>query len=126
MENKKSLVTPRVLIIGAGPAGLGISLALKYAGVKDQLVVDAREVGASFKNWPKGMNLLTPSFNSNSFGLVDLNAIDPFTSPADFFKTQHPTGNAYAHYLQAIVQKFHLPVSEGVEVTSVEKNEDGF
>jgi len=112
---------PRVLIVGAGPAGLGISMALKHAGVPDQLVIDAREVGASFSAWPRGMSLLSPSFNSNSFGLTDLNAIDPFTSPADFFKTQHPTGDAYASYLQAIVNQFQLPVSTGVTVNSIKK-----
>ena len=126
MSNNTSLVTPRVLIVGAGPAGIGVSLALKHAGVTDQLVVDAREVGASFASWPKGMALLTPSFNSNSFGLTDLNAVDPLTSPADFFKTQHPEGHSYARYLQVIVDNFQLPVSTGVEVTSVDKKEDGF
>jgi len=126
MDKDTSLVMPRVLIVGAGPAGLGISLALKHAGVTDQLVVDAGEVGASFAAWPKGMALLSPSFNSNSFGLTDLNAIDPFTSPADFFKTQHPTGHAYARYLQVIVDNFQLPVSTGVKVNSVEKTDEGF
>ncbi len=121
METNNSLVMPRVLIVGAGPAGLGISMALKHAGVPDQLVIDAREVGASFSAWPRGMSLLSPSFNSNSFGLTDLNAIDPFTSPADFFKTQHPTGDAYASYLQAIVNQFQLPVSTGVTVNSIKK-----
>lgn len=96
-------------------------MALKHAGVPDQLVIDAREVGASFSAWPRGMSLLSPSFNSNSFGLTDLNAIDPFTSPADFFKTQHPTGDAYASYLQAIVNQFQLPVSTGVTVNSIKK-----
>ena len=126
MKTDTSLVMPRVLIVGAGPAGLGVSLALKHAGVTDQLVVDASEVGASFAAWPKGMALLSPSFNSNSFGLTDLNAIDPFTSPADFFKTQHPTGHSYARYLQVIVDNFQLPVSTGIKVESVEKTEEGF
>jgi len=126
MNTDTSLVMPRVLIIGAGPAGLGVSMALRQAGVSDQLVVDEREVGASFASWPKGMVLLSPSFNSNSFGLTDLNAIDPFTSPADFFKSQHPTGESYARYLQVIVDNFQLPVSEGVKVISVEKEEGEF
>ncbi|MEM1297398.1 MAG: NAD(P)-binding domain-containing protein, partial [Verrucomicrobiota bacterium] len=64
-----------VLIVGAGPSGLGVSAALQRAGVIDQMVIDAREIGASFKNWPRGMSLLTPSFHSNPFGLTDLNAI---------------------------------------------------
>ena len=96
MKRNETLETPKVLIVGAGPAGLGVALALKKCGVSELLIVDARDVGASFQSWPAGMSLLTPSFNSNSFGLVDLNAIDPDTSPADLFKTQHPTGKHYA------------------------------
>ena len=116
----------RVLIVGAGPAGLGVSAALKRAGVIDQLVVDAGEIGAAFRNWPRGMSLLTPSFHSNAFGLTDLNAIDPETSPADFLRTQHPEGPGYASYLEAVVAHHQLPVSTGVDVKSVTKSPEGF
>ena len=84
MNDDTTITQTRVLIVGAGPAGLGISLALKQAGITDQIVVDAREVGAAFRSWPRGMSLLTPSFFSNSFWLTDLNSIEPDTSPADF------------------------------------------
>ena len=123
---KTDLHHPKVLIVGAGPAGLGVSLALKQAGVYDQLVIDAREIGAAFRAWPQGMKLLSPSFYSNPFGLTDLNAIDPDTSPADYLKTQHPEGAAYADYLSAIASQFEIPVSTGITVTDVRKEEDGF
>ena len=55
-------VSAEVLIVGAGPAGIGVATALKKAGVTDMLVVDAREIGASFLNWPRQMSFLTPSF----------------------------------------------------------------
>ena len=108
MNTTPSIKQTRVLIVGAGPAGLGVSLALKKAGVTEQIVLDAREVGAAFRSWTRGMALLTPSFFSNSFGLTDLNSIDPDTSPADFLNTQHPDGPSYANYLEAIVQHFQL------------------
>jgi len=126
MNSPLSVTQTRVLIVGAGPAGLGISLALKKAGVTEQLVVDAREVGAAFRAWPRGMSLLTPSFFSNSFGLTDLNAIDPDTSPADFLHTEHPQGPGYANYLQAIAEYYQLPVQTGIKVASVKKDLSGF
>lgn len=126
MNTSTSIKQTRVLIVGAGPAGLGVSLALKKAGVTEQIVLDAREVGAAFSSWTSGMALLTPSFFSNSFGLTDLNSIDPDTSPADFLNTQHPDGPSYANYLEAIVQHFQLPVETGVKVTSVTKTSSNF
>ena len=126
MKLNSTMTQTSVLIVGAGPAGLGVALALKQAGVTDQLIVDAREVGAAFRSWPRGMSLLTPSFNSNSFGLTDLNSIDPHTSPADYLKTQHPQGPGYASYLDALVQYYQLPVKSGTTVSSVEKVLSGF
>ncbi|MGE9269601.1 MAG: NAD(P)/FAD-dependent oxidoreductase [Verrucomicrobiales bacterium] len=115
-----------MLIVGAGPAGLGVAAALKRAGVDDIRVVDAREVGAAFRQWPGGMSLLTPSFHSNAFGWPDLNAIDPETSPADFFRTQHPSGRQYAEYLEAVVDYFELPVRTGLRVTALSKVDGRF
>lgn len=115
-----------VLIVGAGPAGLGVATALKQADVNDVLVVDTREIGASFLNWPRQMSLLSPSFHSNSFGLTDLNSIDPATSPADFLRTQHPDGTQYAKYLKAVADYNELPIRTGVEVSTIRKEERKF
>lgn len=115
-----------MLIVGAGPSGIGVATALKQAGVTDIQIIDAREIGASFLNWPRQMSLLTPSFHSNSFGLTDLNAIDPETSPADYLRTQHPKGDQYAKYLKAVATYHELPVRTGVRVSALEKEGDQF
>ena len=115
-----------VLIVGAGPSGIGVASALKQAGVSDILVVDAREIGAAFLNWPRQMSLLTPSFHSNPFGLIDLNSIDPETSPADFLRTQHPTGREYVKYLKAVAKCNELPIKMGVEVMGLQKEGSHF
>lgn len=112
-----------VLIVGAGPAGIGCALALQACGVKVQLV-DAKGVGASFLDWPLQMRLLTPSFHSNGFGGVDLNAVSPDTSPADFLHTQHPEGREYARYLRALVVHHGLMVDAPTRVTAVVPDED--
>jgi thioredoxin reductase len=118
--------THEVLIIGAGPAGLGCALALQAAGVEDVLVVDQTSIGASFEAWPEQMRLLTPSFHSNAFGFADLNAISPETSPADFLNTQHPSGKDYAMYLRAIVKHYEVAVETGVRVTGLRRVRDHF
>lgn len=115
-----------VLIIGAGPAGLGCALALLQCGIEGVQVIDQKDVGASFESWPVQMRLLTPSFHSNAFGSVDLNAISPETSPADFLRTQHPTGQEYARYLRAVAHHYAIEVEPRVTVTGVRPDGDGF
>ena len=65
--------------------------------------------------------MITPSFHSNPFGQVDLNAITPQTSPADYLGREHPSGVEYARYLRAVADFYRLPVESGVEVISVKK-----
>ncbi len=113
-----------VVVVGAGPAGLGVASALTRLGV-EPLVVDRYGVGASFRRWPEGMRLLTPSFTSNQFGLVDLNAITPDTSPALSLVDEHPTGGDYAAYLEMVTKLNGLEVVSGVEVTDVAPAADG-
>ena len=62
-------VSTNVVIVGAGPAGLGCAALLKQMGINDNdmFVIDAKTIGSSFKNWPKEMKMITPSFPSNGF-----------------------------------------------------------
>jgi len=108
-----------VIVVGAGPAGLGVGLALQAAGVEDFVIVDARGIGASFEKWPRQMRMITPSFYSNPFHQPDLNAIDPRTSPGDYLKAQHPTGRQYATYLRAVTAHYKLPVWTGPRVKKI-------
>jgi len=114
-----------VLIIGAGPAGIGCAAALQRCGIENVLILDKSGVGASFEAWPKQMKLLTPSFHSNPFGAVDLNAITPNTSPADYLHTQHPTGAEYARYLKAVSLYYELRFLHA-EARKIRRTGDGF
>lgn len=42
-----------VVIVGAGPAGVGMAALLRRSAIQDILVVDSHEVGASFMRWPR-------------------------------------------------------------------------
>ena len=113
-----------VIIVGAGPAGLGCAAALKQCGIESLALVDLRGVGASFESWPVQMRMISPSFHSNPFGQADLNAITPHTSPADYVHSEHPTGTEYATYLKAIASFYELEVQTGIEITGVEKSRE--
>lgn len=115
-----------VLVVGAGAAGLGVAVALKDAGIPRVLIVDRHGVGASFARWPRETTFLTPSFPTNSIGMLDLNSIAIGTSPAYSLRREHPTGSQYAKYLQLVAQHFRLKVRSGVDVTSVEQAPEGF
>ncbi|NJM37718.1 MAG: NAD(P)-binding domain-containing protein [Akkermansiaceae bacterium] len=125
-DGKSTAPSCSVVIVGAGPAGIGVALALKRSGVEDFVILDARVPGAAFTAWPQTMRMITPSFYSNPFGLTDLNAIDPDSSPADFLRVGHPSGQEYAHYLNALVELHQLPVRAGIKVTELRTDKDGF
>ncbi|KTG10558.1 thioredoxin reductase-like protein [Haloprofundus marisrubri] len=125
-ENTRTHESLDVAIVGAGAAGVGIGAALADLGLDSYAILERDEVGASFRQWPEEMRLITPSFPSNSFGCRDLNAVTTDTSPAFALDREHPTGAEYAEYLQGVVEFHDLPVRTGVEVESVRRDDDGF
>ena len=115
-----------VIVVGGGAAGIGVAVALKDAGVEDQLVLERHRVGASFTAWPDETRFLTPSFPTNSMGMLDLNAIAIGTSPAFSLESEHPTGKEYARHLRDVVEILDLPVREGTTVLRITKIADEF
>lgn len=114
-----------VIVVGAGPAGVGISIILKKVGI-NFTVLERYDVGSSFLRWPEQMKLLTPSFFSNAFRMIDLNAISYDTSPALSLQTEHPSGKEYADYLKKLAEYFKLPILKGINVDSVSTTSNGF
>ena len=108
-----------VAVVGAGAAGVGVGVALSKLDI-DVRILERETVGASFRAWPDEMRFITPSFPSNSFGLTDLNAITPDTSPAFTLDREHPSGDEYANYLEAVVEYHELPVETGIEVEAIQ------
>ena len=115
-----------VIIVGAGAAGVGVAIALVHAGVENFLIVDRDTVGSSFAAWPDETKFITPSFPSNSIGMLDLNSIAIGISPAFTMRVEHPTGKQFAAHLQDIANYFELPVEEDTDVKSIEKIDDMF
>ncbi|MFN8514974.1 MAG: NAD(P)/FAD-dependent oxidoreductase [Chloroflexia bacterium] len=117
-----------VVIVGAGAAGVGCGIVLRDLGVERFVILERHEVGASFARWPAEMRFITPSFTSNGFGMLDLNAVALDTSPAFTLNREHPTGREYAEYLQLIAGHFELPIRTGVDVLGLEAlpGDEGF
>ena len=97
-----------VVIVGAGPAGVGISSMLKDIGIEKMIVLERNQVGDTFDKWPTEMRFITPSFTTNYWSHIDLNSIASGTSPAFTLETEHPTGKQYAKYLRLISKHFEL------------------
>ncbi len=115
-----------VIVVGAGAAGVGVGISLQHIGIEHYLMVDRASVGASFAAWPAETRFITPSFPSNSIGMLDLNSVGIGISPAFNMRIEHPTGPEFAEHLQSLVEFFELPVRENTDVLSIEKKEDLF
>ena len=115
-----------VIIIGAGAAGIGAGIALDHSGVDNYIIIDRGEIGSSFASWPDETRFITPSFPSNSIGMLDLNSIAIGVSPAYNMKIEHPNGREYSKHLQDLAEFFELPVRENAEVVQITKKEGAF
>lgn len=115
-----------VVVVGGGAAGIGVAVALKDAGIRNFVVLERDRVGASFDAWPAETQFITPSFPSNSIGMLDLNSIAIGASPAFSLRVEHPTGKQYASHLRGVAQYFELPISPQTEVERVDTDGDGF
>ncbi|MEM6347829.1 MAG: NAD(P)/FAD-dependent oxidoreductase [Bacteroidota bacterium] len=115
----------KVIIVGSGPAGIGIASLLNQTDI-DYVVLEKKGIGSSFLDWPKGMEMITPSFPSNAFGQIDLNSICASTSPAFSFKKEHLSGEEYSEYLHLVATHFQLKIQTGTEVIKVNKHLHGW
>lgn len=108
-----------VIIVGTGPAGVGLAAAFRDFNIPGVRVIDRHGVGASFDRWPSEMRLITPSFNTTPFGILDLNAVALNTSVANYLGTEHPTGPEYARYLRAVLKACDVEALAPWEVKTV-------
>lgn len=115
-----------VVVIGAGASGVGVGIALKHAGIENFRILDRHRVGESFDRWPAETRFITPSFPTNSIGMLDLNSVAIGVSPAFSLEVEHPTGQEYAAHLRGVAQFFELPVQENTDVLCVAKVGDEF
>lgn len=126
MNQKSDNKVYDAIIVGGGAAGVGVAIPLKHAGIENFLVLERRTVGASFAAWPAETRFITPSFPTNSIGMLDLNSVAIGVSPAFSLEVEHPTGEEYAAHLRGVAEFFDLPVQENTDVLRVTKVGDEF
>ena len=115
-----------VVVVGGGAAGVGVGVALTHAGIENFVILERLMIGASFALWPAETCFITPSFPTNSIGMLDLNAVALGTSPAFILGVEHPTGEQYAIHLNAVARHYELPVRTRTEVLRVTKIGEDF
>ncbi|MEM6959469.1 MAG: NAD(P)/FAD-dependent oxidoreductase, partial [Myxococcota bacterium] len=115
-----------VIVVGAGAAGVGVGVSLRHAEISNFLLVDRHGVGASFDKWPAETRFITPSFPTNSIGMLDINSVAIGVSPAFSMKSEHPTGAEYAAHLRGVAKLFELPVQRNIDVRRIDKDGDTF
>lgn len=126
-ESQNLQVDWDVVVVGAGPAGIGCAYTCQHHfDIKKLTILERHEIGASFKRWPKETRFITPSFNANSYGCMDLNSVGLSLSPDNYLRIEHPNGEEFAEFLNATAEYLKLPVQEGVDVISVEKKDGIF
>lgn len=112
-----------VVIVGAGPAGIGVESFLSQCDIPP-LILERERIGESFLRWPEETRFISPSFHGNFFGSVGLNAITPESSPAYGFQTEHPSGPQYARYLEDVSKVYDLDIAKGGAVEDFNIEED--
>ena len=115
-----------VVIVGGGAAGVGAALALQRAGIEHFVVIERYTVGSSFALWPAETRFITPSFPTNSIGMLDLNSIAIGVSPAFSLEVEHPTGLEYSLHLRTVAEYFKLPLLENTTITRLTRDGDLF
>ncbi len=106
--------TTQVAIIGAGPAGLELAVALKTAGIPF-LLFDAGQIGHTITWWPRNTRFFSTSERIAMPG-----------HPFQVFDQQHPTGEQYLAYLRAIVEKYDLQINTHEPVDRIWREGDQF
>ncbi len=113
-ERSAASATFDVAIVGAGPIGLELAVALKRAGM-DYVHLEAGQIGETIFRWPP---------NTRFFSSPELVAIAGV--PVQTIDQEKLTREAYLAYLRAVVQQLDLEVNTYEKVTAAEHDEDGF
>jgi thioredoxin reductase (NADPH) len=103
-----------VAIVGAGPIGLELAVALKHAGV-DYVQIDAGQIGQTISGYPRQVRFFSSPERIAIAG-VPLQTVDQAKASRE----------EYLAYLREVVQQFDLHVNTYERVVAIEKTGQQF
>ncbi len=111
---KTNPLTTQVAIIGAGPIGIELAVALQHAGI-DYLQFDAQQIGYTISWWPRQTYFFSTTERIELAGI-------PIPSTAQ----GRVTGEEYLAYLRGIIEQFDLQVNTYEPVIDIRKQGEAF
>jgi thioredoxin reductase (NADPH) len=114
MENVKKFAATDVAVIGAGPIGLELAVALKKEGI-GYLQFDAKQIGYTI-SWFAPQTRFFSSNDRIAIAGVPLQTVDQGKA----------TREEYLSYLRGIVQMYDLQIQSYEPVVRVDRSSDGF
>jgi thioredoxin reductase (NADPH) len=103
-----------VAIVGGGPIGLELAVALQEVGIEYRLF-EAHQIGHTISTWPR---------HTHFFSTAERIAIAGVPIPVTAH--DHITGEQYLAYLRAVAQQFDLRINAYERVVTLERSEGGF
>jgi putative flavoprotein involved in K+ transport len=105
----------QTIVIGGGQAGLSTGYHLSRLGLPFVILDAGERVGDPWRARWDSLRLFSPARYNGLDGM-------PFPAPGHYF----PTKDEMAEYLESYARHFDLPVRQGVRVTRLSRNGDGF
>jgi len=112
--SKNNIPLCQVAIIGAGPIGIELAVALKRAGV-DYLHFDAQQIGYTISWWPRQTYFFSTTERIELAGI-----------PIPNTTQSRVTGEEYLAYMRGIIEQFDLQIHTYEPVIDIHKQGDGF
>ena len=109
-----SVTKTDIAIIGAGPIGIELAIALKRAGA-DYLLIEAKQIGDAFSQWPPNTHFYSTPEHVALAG-VPVHNVDQLPI----------SGEQYLAYLRTLVEMFDLNLRLYEPVTGIKRSAGGF
>jgi len=115
LNNKQNPEKHKVIVIGAGQAGLSAGYFLKKNNIDFLILHASARVGDCWRNRWDSLRLFTPAKFDGLAG-------KPFPANPNYF----PTKNEMGDYLESYSEHFHLPIKNNVKVDRLSREGDKY